>query len=171
MNKPKIYTVLGLIAGTLILSLTYSDVLIEKSQTSLESFLMINFVGYLFFIIMPIEALFLYYLTESYNPITLILGATITGFFGQMVDFMLGKLIDEKHAITIVGKEKYGKIKHILHKYGKPIIFVFSLSILSSPLVTFISGIVKCDWKMIFFYGFLGLLVKYIIITGVYMLF
>lgn len=171
MNNPKLLSILALFIGTLVISLTYSDNIIESRNISLESFLVINFLGYLFFLIMPVEALFLYYLTGGYNVMTLIFAATLTGLFGQIVDYLVGKLVNEKYAKEIVGKNKYKKIKNVIHKYGKPIMFVFSLSILSSPIVAFIAGVVKCDWKQIFLYSFLGLLTKYMLIAGFYMIF
>ena len=157
--------------GSLLLSLTIGENIIENKQPTLESFVLIHFLGHLFFLLMPLEGVYIYYLSEGLNPIILACFAIFTGIMGQIINYFIGYCVPEKYLVELVGDKKYQKRKKFIHKYTNLMVLLFSLSILSSPIIVLIAGIVKCKFEDVAKYSIIGLSIKYIIITLFYSIF
>ncbi len=170
MNYSRVATFIGILIGLILVSFIYSNNLMYNDVISFESFLLINFLGYLFFLLMPVEAIFIFYLNNGYSVDVLLIAAIVTAVLGQIVDFLLGLLVSEKFARNLIGKKTYNNIKSKVQKYLSLCVFIFSLTFLPSSVMAFIAGVVKADYKRVFFYSFLGLTVKYFIIVGIFLL-
>jgi membrane protein YqaA with SNARE-associated domain len=171
MNYSKVFTFLAVLIGLILISLTYGNSFFENTPLSFESFILLHFMGYLFFLLMPVEGIFLYYLTEGYSPIPLLIAAILSASLGQLVDYLIGKLVNEKFARDFVGKIKYKNFKSKINKYGSLIIFIFSVSLLPSSIIAFLLGVIKSDWKRVYLYSLLGLTIKYVIVLLFFTLF
>lgn len=160
---------LMIITSMLIVSLTFGSSLLENKKPILESFIIINFLGYLFFLMMPIEGLFIYYLTLDFHWYTLTILALITSILAQIVNYYIGSAISKKYLVYLFGRKKYEKRKEFLQKNGNWIIFLFSLSVLSSPIIVLFAGFVRCKLKDVLIFSFLGLIIKYLAIVIFYL--
>lgn len=171
MKKDSYLLILWFLLGIVIMSLTIGDFLLNNRMPTFESFILLHFAGYLFFLLMSVEGIYIYYLSEGLNWIFLLLLAIFTSFFAQVVDYMIGYILSEKVIEKLIGYKRYVHSRRLIDKYGKPIVFLFSLSPFSSPIILLITGMLKSDYRTIFTYSFLGLTVKYVIITMGYLLF
>lgn len=167
MKKSTIFTIIGFFLVILLLSLTIGRHIVAGKQPTLTSFSTIHFAGYLFFIVMPVEALMPYYIAQGYNLTLLLVLAVITALIAQLIDYGIGYLAPNEIIKEIIGIKKYKKSKRIIDKYGKIIIFIFNLFPLSSPIVVLVAGMMRFKLKHTIFYSFLGLFLKYFAITTI----
>ncbi len=156
--------VLGIsIIAILIVSLTIGKDIYEGRNQTLTSFSIIHFSGYLFFILMPVEMVFLYYLT-FYDEVTLVWVAIVTSVTAQFIDYFIGYSIRLGSVTRIAGEKKILKAEKYIKKYGNLTIFFFNLLPLSSPVISLAAGILRYNLKDLFVFSFSGLLLKYIIL-------
>jgi len=156
--------VLGIsIIAILIVSLTIGKDIYEGRNQTLTSFSIIHFSGYLFFILMPVEMVFLYYLT-FYDEVFLVWVAIVTSVTAQFIDYFIGYSIRLGSVTRIAGEKKILKAEKYIKKYGNLTIFFFNLLPLSSPVISLAAGILRYNLKDLFVFSFSGLLLKYIIL-------
>jgi len=136
----------------------------EQKQATLISFTLIHFVGYLFFMLMPVELLFAYYAVLDINLLLLLGLALITAILAEIIDFFIGYLVSDTVINKLIGKEKYRKFQHYIKKYGNAAIFIFHLFPLSSSVLALAAGMVKYRIRTFLTYAMLGLVLKYTII-------
>ncbi len=156
-----------------LLSATIGNEIIQGLTPSLESFVIIQFMCYLFFITLPVEMLFLGYLFLGYNFIVLFVLAIVLAVSAQIIDYGIGYLLSDK-VIGFLGKSpdferKYKKTKKKIDKYGGWVIFLFNLVPASSPILLLTAGLVKYPFKKAIFLSAAGLILKYIIIIITYL--
>lgn len=167
-NKTKIIiSFIAIIIAIAIVSLTIGRDILQEQNPGLISFATVHFAGYLFFLLMPVEAAFAYYLLE-HNAISLILIALATAMFAQLIDYAIGYLMSRSFINHLVGKKKFNRARKLINKYGNGAIFFFNLFPLSSPIIVLVAGMTRHNLKHVVFYSFLGLLVKYIIISLIF---
>jgi len=73
-----------------IASLTIGRDIYENKELSMLSFGIVNFTGYLFFLFMPVELAYIYYLHSGYDPFILNFVAIGTAVASQSVDYLIG---------------------------------------------------------------------------------
>ena len=119
------------------------------------------FFGSLFFIMVPLELLFLYYSTLGYPEVSLVGLAIIAITIGLVFDYMFGWLVG-KRVLAFLLKDKFKKFHDWINKWGG--IAIFFGAALPFPLqpVSVIIGAVGYSFKRFVFFAFSGLLVKYI---------
>ncbi|MCB9359340.1 VTT domain-containing protein [Candidatus Woesearchaeota archaeon] len=123
--------------------------------------------GGLFFIFVPIEAVFVSFATKN-NPL-IVIALFIIGFMiSYTVNYYIGmKLVN--FSKNIIGPRKFYKIKVKLNKWGGWAIFMFNaLPLPSQPLAT-ILGIFKYNKTRFYTIFILGQLVKYFVIVTLIM--
>ena len=152
-----------LLAGMLILSFTIGKNIIYAENPGLYSFALLNFAGYLFFLIMPVEALVPFYLSEGHTAVTIIIIAVSTALLAQLLDYTIGNLASHKIIFDLIGEKNYLKAEEKIRMYGLLTVFVFNLLPLSSPIIVLVAGMLKLRLRKVLFYSFLGLALKYII--------
>lgn len=168
MNYKAALRLVGFFIGILIFSIVFSNLLLSDTKPHLLYYLLVHFAGYIFFLIMPVETIFLYYLTLDYNPLLLLVFALLTAILAQLVDFLIGLVFAEKLRKNYLSRKQYDQIRLKLGKHSKLIIFLFNLSPFSSPIIILIAGILKIRIDFVLIYSFLGLLLKYSILIGIY---
>lgn len=147
-----------------IMSLTVGRELFEDRAQTISSFALIHFSGYLFFLIMPVELAFAYYL-PYFNDAELILIALLTAGSAQVIDYLIGRSFKSGFLCYLVGEKKIEKAEEYIRRYGNLTIFFFNLLPLSSPVVAFVAGILRYRFRHFIIYSISGLLFKYILIS------
>ena len=163
-SRHTIISVIVLIASGLLISSIFLSRQFFLGEHGIIYFSIVNFLGYLFFLLMPVEVLFAYNL-DSFNPIFLILVALLSGLIAQSIDYGIGRYFSDKFINDIIGKKKYDKTKKILNKYGGWVIFTFNLLPLSSPIIALVAGMLKFNFRRMILYMGAGLLIKYSLIV------
>jgi membrane protein DedA with SNARE-associated domain len=160
---------LFMIAAIVIASLTVGrDIYYGSRDEGLLSFAIVNFSGYLFFLFMPVEVAFIYYLSGDINIWALNAVAIGTAMVSQVIDFLIGYMLSTKIIDNLIGRRRYEKAEEKIRKYGNMVIFLFNVTPLSSPVISLAAGLLKHRVKDAIIFTFSGLILKYIILTLIF---
>lgn len=159
--------VLPIVVAIVLFSMTIGREMYEGKTQSLESFSLIHFSGYLFFLLMPVEMAFVYYLSY-YDEIKLIGIALLTATSAQVIDYIIGLSFSSKFIHYFVGEKRIQKTEKQIRRYGNLTIFVFNLFPLSSPIIALVAGMLKLRFRDLLFYSLTGLILKYVVLTLIF---
>jgi membrane protein DedA with SNARE-associated domain len=148
-----------------IVGSTLGRELMQGEHPGLLSFGLIHFAGYLFFLLMPVEALVPYYLAAGDSASVLIGLSVATALLAQTIDYGIGYVVSERVVDTLISREKFEKFKATFNKWGGWAIFTFNLFPLSSPNMMLVSGILRYNPLKAFAISSSGLLLKYVVIV------
>lgn len=149
-----------------IASLTIGRDIYESEEKSLYSFAIINFFGYLFFfLLMPMELAFIFYLRTGYDPLMLNMVAVSTAIASQTVDYLLGYFFSARIIDQLIGRKRYEKAEDEIRKYGNWALFLSNLLPLSSPIISLAAGMLKYRAKDALFFSFAGVVCRYLLLT------
>ena len=158
-----------IIAAITIASLTVGrDIYYGSRDNGLLSFAIVNACGYLFFLFMPVEVAFVYYLQGEINIIALNAAAIGTALFSQSIDYLIGFSVSNKFIDRLIGRRRYEKAEKQIEKYGNFTIFLFNALPLSSPVISLAAGMIRHPAKGTAICTVSGLLVKYIALTLIF---
>jgi len=158
-----------IILMAVIASLTIGKDIYEHNEKSLLSFAIINFSGYLFFfLLMPVELPFIYYLRTGYDPLILNLVAIGTAMASQVIDYLIGYFFSTGIIDRLIGRKRYEKAEFEIRKYGKLTLFFSNLLPLSSPVISLAAGMLKYHVKDALFYSFAGMVCRYLLLTLIF---
>jgi membrane protein YqaA with SNARE-associated domain len=136
---------------------------IYAGQTpGLLSFGLIHFAGYLFFLLMPVEALVPVYQAEGHPEVLLVGIAVGTALLAQAVDYGIGRAFSDRVITGFIGEERYERFRQRIQQWGGWAILVFNLFPLSSPNMLLVAGIVRYSAGKAFVFSLAGLLGKYV---------
>lgn len=144
------------------------DIYYGSRDEGLLSFAIVNFSGYLFFLFMPVELAFIYYLAGDINIWALNAVALGTALFSQTIDYLIGYSLSTRIIDRLIGRRRYEKAGDKIRKYGNVVIFLFNVTPLSSPVISLAAGILKHRVKDAVIFTFAGILLKYIILTLIF---
>ena len=159
--------VLPIVVAIVLFSMTIGLEMYEGKTQSLQSFSLIHFSGYLFFLLMPVEMAFVYYLSY-YEEAKLIGLALLTATFAQIIDYIIGLSFSSKFIHYFVGERRIEKAEKQIRRYGNLTIFVFNLFPLSSPIIALVAGMLKLRFRDLLLYSLTGLVLKYIALTLIF---
>ncbi len=151
--------------AVVIASLTIGRDIYETGEESVLSFAIVNFSGYLFFLFMPVELAFLYYLRTGYDPWVLNAVAIGTALLSQSIDYAIGYFFSSNIIDRMIGHRRYERAEAEIRKYGKLTLLVFNLFPLSSPVISLAAGMLKYRIKDALLYTFVGLVMKHLLLT------
>ena len=151
----------------LVISTTLGPVVYAGRQPGLTSFGLIHFAGYLFFLLMPVEALVPLYQAEGHAGTVLVPLAVATALVAQGVDYWIGRSIQVETVQRLLGAERFARFDRLVGRWGGAVIFVFNLFPLSSPNVLLVAGISRYHAGKALLISTLGLTVKYVTIVYV----
>ena len=134
-------------------------------RPGLVSFGLIHFSGYLFFLLMPVEALVPLYLAAGDSALVLIGLSVATALLAQTIDYGIGYVVSERVVDTLISRAKFEKFKATFHRWGGWAIFTFNLLPLSSPNMLLVSGIMRYNRLKAVSISASGLLLKYVVIV------
>jgi membrane protein DedA with SNARE-associated domain len=164
-----VITVLLVLTAISIASLTIGkDIYYGSRDQGLLSFAIINFSGYLFFLLMPVELAFIFYLTGDINIWVLHAVAISTAMVSQAIDYFTGYMFSTKIINRLIGRRRYEKAEDKIRKYGNIAIFLFNLTPLSSPVISLAAGMLNHRIKDAILYTLSGLVLKYLILTLIF---
>lgn len=151
---------------TVIASLTIGRDIYESNTKSLLSFAIVNFAGYLFFFLfMPMELAFIYYLRTGYDPLTLNLVAIGTAMIAQVIDYLIGYFFSTGIIDRLIGRKRYEKAEAEIRKYGNWTLFISNLLPFSSPVVSLAAGMLKHRVKEALFFSLSGMVLRYFLLS------
>ncbi|WP_319481729.1 VTT domain-containing protein [uncultured Draconibacterium sp.] len=150
-----------------LFSFTIGRELYADKTESIFSFGLIHFAGYLFFLLMPVELAFIYYL-PYYSGFDLIATAMLTAVAAQCIDYAIGRLLRPNKIIELMGQKRIEKAERKIQQFGMLTIFVFNLFPLSSPVIALAAGMLRYDFRRFLVVSILGLLLKYVVIYFVF---
>ena len=169
MNKSRVIGVLvTAVIAIFLVSATLGRAIYGGQSPSLTSFALIHFAGYLFFLLMPVEALVPIYQGEGHAGSTLILIAIATAIAAQLIDYGIGRSIKEDSIHELIGEKRYLRFKATIDKWGGWAIFLFNLMPLSSPNMLLVAGMTRYSARRAFLYSVIGLTGKYVAIVYVF---
>jgi membrane protein YqaA with SNARE-associated domain len=151
-----------------LVSATLGRAIYEGQSPSLTSFALIHFAGYLFFLLMPVEALVPIYQGEGHAGMTLVFLAVTTAIAAQVIDYSIGRSIKESSIHEVIGEKRYMRFKATIEKWGGWAILLFNLMPLSSPNMLLVAGITRYSARRAFLYSVIGLTGKYMAIALAY---
>lgn len=152
-----------------IISLTIGADILENNQHSTLSFAVVNFFGYLFFFLfMPVELAFIYYLRTGYDPITLNLVALGTAMAAQSIDYLIGYFFSSRIIDSLIGRKRYEKAETEILKYGNMTLFISNLLPLSSPVISLAAGMLKYRFKDALIFSSVGMVCRYLLLTLIF---
>lgn len=167
--KRLIPVVLLAILAIVIASATVGkDIYSGTAGNNLLSFAIVNLSGYLFFLVMPVELAFIYYLHVGVDIYLLNALAIGTAMCSQLIDYVIGRSFSTRIIDRLIGRRRYEKAEAEIRKYGNIAILLFNLLPLSSPVILLAAGMLKHPLKEAVFYSFLGLLLKYLLMTLIF---
>ncbi|MBE0678744.1 MAG: hypothetical protein IH592_08260 [Bacteroidales bacterium] len=157
------------VAAITIASLTIGrDIYYGSRDEGLLSFAIINVCGYLFFLIMPVEVAFVYYLQGDISVLALNAVAIGTALFSQAIDYSIGLLMSNRFIDNLIGRRRYEKAEKTIENYGNLTIFVFNALPLSSPVISLAAGMLRHRIRDTLIFTVLGLMVKYLALTIIF---
>jgi membrane protein YqaA with SNARE-associated domain len=149
---------------TLVVSSTLGREIMSGKQPGLWSFSIIHFAGYLFFLLMPVEALVPFYELEG-HPAMVLVGLSVgTAVAAQLIDYGIGRILSQR-VIRFLGERKYERLRPKIERWGGWAIFVFNLFPLSSPNMLLVAGITRFHAGRTFAISTTGLTAKYFAIV------
>jgi membrane protein DedA with SNARE-associated domain len=152
-----------------IASLTVGrDIYYGSRDQGLLSFAIVNASGYLFFLFMPVEVAFVYYLSGDISVLVLNAVAIGTALFSQSIDYAIGLIVSNRFIDNLIGRRRYEKAEANIEKYGNLTIFVFNALPLSSPVISLAAGMLRHNIRSTLICTVLGLLVKYTALTLIF---
>jgi membrane protein DedA with SNARE-associated domain len=152
-----------------IASLTIGrDIYSGSAEGGLLAFAIVNFSGYLFFLFMPVELAFIYYLGKDINILLLNIVAISTAIVSQTIDYLTGFMFSTKIIDRLIGRSRYEKAENRLRRYGNIAIFLFNVTPLSSPVISLAAGMLNHKKKDAILLTLTGLITKYLILTLIF---
>jgi membrane protein YqaA with SNARE-associated domain len=148
-----------------------SHIFNEISTRTLLGLFYACFFGSLFFIMVPLELLFLYYHSFGYPAISLvgltIIAVTIGLFFDYVFGWILGKRV-----LVFLLREKFHKFHRWIGKWGSVAVFIGTALPFPIQPVSVIIGAVRFPLRKFIIFAFLGSFVKYtlLIVIGNYLM-
>ncbi len=157
------------LTAIIIASLTIGrDIYYGSRDNGLLSFAIVNASGYLFFLFMPVEIAFVYYLNGTINVFALNAVALGTALFSQSIDYMIGFMMSNRIIDKFIGRHRYEKAEDKIIKYGNLTIFVFNAMPLSSPVISLAAGMLRYRIRDAVIFTLAGLVVKYVALTLIF---
>ncbi len=158
----------GVSIGFYLLYLTLGKLILEEAKPDITSFILVHFAGYIFFIVSPVELLFIQFVGLHFDSALIVSLAVATAMLAQALDYAFGYFIKDYFIKDMIGEKKYEKTKRRLDKYNNIIIFMFNLLPLSSPIIMLVAGMLRYNFRNALIYSFAGLTIKYIILAMIF---
>ncbi len=165
-NRTRALVAAGLLLVAIaIISLTIGRTILSDRQPGLSGFSVVHFAGYLFFLLMPVEALVPIYLAEGHSGALLVGIALVTAIAAQTIDYGIGHAVSGEVIDNLIGTKRYERAKGAIHRYGHWAVLFFNLLPLSSPNLLLVAGVTQYSFRKTMMFSFIGLSCKYVAIV------
>lgn len=155
------------VIAILIVSFTLGREWYEGKNQSIVSFALIHFSGYLFFLLMPVELAYIYYL-PFFSNLEMYAVALLTAVSAQLIDYFIGISVSTTIVNNLVGEERIKNAEKHIQKYGNLTVFIFNVLPLSSSVIAVAAGMIKYRFTGFIVYSTAGLAVKYLVISLIF---
>jgi membrane protein YqaA with SNARE-associated domain len=145
----------------ILVSTTLGREIYAGRTPTLTSFALVHFAGYLFFLLMPVEALVPIYQAEGHGAGVLVLLAVGTALIAQAIDYGIGRAVREPVIHELIGAARYTRFRETIQRWGGLAVLFFNLFPLSSPNMLLVAGITRYSAPRAFMFSAVGLTVKY----------
>lgn len=135
----------------------------EVEKGTLLGLFYITSLGALFFLSIPVEVSFVYFLTLDHNAALVVMTALFGSMVGLTINYFIGFLFGEK-VFRYFLKEKFDKFKETLDRFGGGIILFGNIIPFPSELFSAILGSTKYNFKKFIIYTFIGRVMKFSLI-------
>ena len=143
----------------------FTHIAAEISKRTILGLFYACFFGSLFFIVLPIELIFLYYVALGYS-VPLVVSLTLLGYLmGLCLDYLFGFVVGAR-VIRFFLREKFERFHKMIEKWGGIVVFVGSAVIFPIQLITVIVGSAKYSFKKFVIFAALGLFVKLVALVA-----
>lgn len=166
-----VFGVLMVLVAVTIVSATLGREIYGGRRPGLLSFGIIHFAGYLFFLLMPVEALVPYYQSEGHSGPLLVLIACGTAILAQLIDYGIGSALSRRILPRLKQSRRYARAQAAIDRHGRWAVLVFNLLPLSSPNLLLAAGIVRFPLPTAVLFSATGLLGKYLAMVYLFGLF
>ena len=141
----------------------YQAISAEIASRSLAGLFYASFFGSLFFISLPIEIIFLYYIGLNYYVVQVFTITLVGNILGMLFNYGAGRLIGDKWIRKLL-KEKYVRFRKKLDKAGAFIVLIGN--IIPFPIEPFsvFLGAVKYNFKSFIIWTIVGKVIKFLIL-------
>jgi len=163
-----VIVVAGAVVGISVLSTILRHAMTTGEDTTLWTFSLAHFSGYLFFIISPVEILYVHMLGEGHDGLLLIQLALATALGAQVIDYGIGYAFSGTVIDNVIGEKKYKRYLRRIDQYGGMTIFFFYLFPLSSPIIVLVAGMIRYPLRWMLVFSFTGLALKYHILAWIF---
>ena len=144
----------------------FSNIFDEISKRTLMGLFYASFFGSLFFIFLPLEFLFLYYLTLGYSVPTMIALALIGNVMGLCLDYLFGFTLGAR-LIKFFFRQNFDKFHNMIMKWGAIIILGGNVIPFPIQIVSVIVGSARYSFKKFFLFTMIGIFAKLVILVMV----
>jgi len=131
----------------------------EISKRTLMGLFYASFFGSLFFIFLPIELLFLYYLALGYS-VPLVIALVMIGYLmGLSIDYLFGFVVGAK-MLKFFLRTKFDKFHNMTSKWGAAVVLIGNIIPFPIQPASVVIGSAKYSFKKFFLLSLLGVFVK-----------
>ncbi|MBR9691878.1 VTT domain-containing protein [Candidatus Woesearchaeota archaeon] len=127
-------------------------------------------IGGLFFVSIPLELLFIKFLKTGHYFLIIMLFYFIGLLISYSINYFIGLKLS-KVSKKLISPKKFYKIKGLTNKYGALAVFFFNALPLPSQLLAVVLGVFRYNKTRFYIFFLLGQLVKYLIISIVFLFF
>ncbi len=149
--NPYVWSVISHIAG-------------EISQKTILGLFYISFFGALFFVFLPQEAVFLYYLTLGYSLPFLVILAVIGYMMGMSINYIFGFAFGTRLVKMIVG-DKFEKFHKLVTKWGAAVLLFGNMLLFPIQPVSVVVGAARYSFKKFFIFSTIGITAKLLLLA------
>ncbi len=150
----------------------YSTYLYIESQITnltLTGLFFFSILSTLFFLILPSEATFLYYIDVTNHFFLLIILFCIIGnAVGMTINYLFGRVLGEKILIKMFKEKDFYKYKDVIERYGGYMLFFGNIFPGPIEFIAVFYGGFKFEYKKYIYLAMMGRLIKYTILFLAY---
>ncbi|MBN2112401.1 VTT domain-containing protein [Candidatus Woesearchaeota archaeon] len=148
----------------------FSHIFNEISKRTILGFFYACFFGSLFFIVLPMELLFLYYLSLGFS-VPLIMALMLIGsLMGLCLDYMFGLIVGAR-LVKFILREKFDKFHNMITRWGSFVIFIGNAIVFPIQPVSVVIGSARFSFAKFIIFTILGLFVKIFVLVVLSMYF
>ncbi|PKN45324.1 MAG: hypothetical protein CVU59_09385 [Deltaproteobacteria bacterium HGW-Deltaproteobacteria-17] len=142
--------------GTPAVWAVYSHIADQISEKTLLGLAYAGFFGSLFFILIPLEAVFFYYLALEHHAALVVLIMLFSSVLGLAVDYLMGRLVGEG-LLMRYAEERFTKTKRSMDRYGGFIVIVANIiPFLPVQIISVVIGATRFGLRRFLIYTLIG---------------
>lgn len=168
---PMLKFFLGLLEANPTLYSYYLYVEAQITNETLKGLFFITILGTLFFLALPSEAVFIYFLSSTNHQIYLIiLSALIGNIIGMSINYGFGRLVGQK-PLKWLFKKNFENYKEKVQKYGGWVLLIGNIIPGPIEVLAIFFGGFKFKYPVYVYLVLIGRLIKYLILLVAFIFF